>query len=90
MQAPFILEGAVNTLAFEADVEQVLAPSLKPGQVVVLDNLSAHTSEQVRQAITRQGGQILWLPTHSPDLTPIEVAFSQLNASLRARGDAPA
>ena len=86
MQAPFILEGAVNTLAFEAYVEQVLAPSLKPGQVVVLDNLSAHTSERVRQAITKQECQILWLPTYSPDLTPIEEAFSKLKAFLRRVG----
>ncbi len=86
MQAPFILEGAVNTLAFEAHVEQVLAPSVKPGQVVVLDHLSAHTSERVRQAITKQECQILWLPTSSPDLTPIEEAFSKLKAFLRRVG----
>jgi transposase len=83
MQAPLILEGAVNTLAFEAYVEQVLAPSLKPGQVVVLDNLSAHIGERVRQAITAKGCQLLRLPTYSPDLTPIEEAFSKLKAFLR-------
>jgi transposase len=86
MQAPFILEGAVNTLAFEAYVEQVLAPSLSPGQIVVLDNLSAHTGERVRQAITAKGCQVLWLPTYSPDLTPIEEAFSKLKAFLRRVG----
>jgi transposase len=86
MQAPFILEGAVNTLAFEVYVEQVLAPSLKPGQVVVLDNLSAHTSERVRQAIQERECQLLWLPTYSPDLTPIEEAFSKLKAFLRRVG----
>jgi transposase len=83
MQAPFILEGAVDTLAFEAYVEQVLAPSLKPGQVVVLDNLSIHTGERVRQLITARECQVLWLPTYSPDLTPIEEAFSKLKAFLR-------
>jgi transposase len=86
MQAPFILEGAVNTPVFEAYVEQVLAPSLKPGQVVVLDNLSAHTGERVRQAIQEQDCQLLWLPTYSPDLTPIEEAFSKLKAFLRRVG----
>jgi transposase len=86
MQAPCILEGAVNTLAFEAYVEQVLAPSLKPGQVVVLDNLSAHTGERVRQAIQARECQLLRLPTYSPDLTPIEEAFSKLKAFLRRVG----
>lgn len=86
MQAPFILEGAVDTLAFEAYVEQVLAPSLSPGQIVVLDNLSVHTGERVRQAITARGCQVLWLPTYSPDLTPIEEAFSKLKAFLRRAG----
>jgi transposase len=86
MQAPFILEGAVDTLTFEAYVEQVLVPSLTPGQVVVLDNLSAHTGERVRQAISARGCQLLWLPTYSPDLTPIEEAFSKLKAFLRRVG----
>jgi transposase len=86
MQAPFILEGAVDTLAFEAYVEQVLAPSLSPGQVVVLDNLSVHTGERVRQAISERGCQVLWLPTYSPDLTPIEEAFSKLKTFLRRVG----
>jgi len=86
MQAPLILEGAVDTLAFEAYVEQVLAPSLEPGQVVVVDNLSVHTGERVRQAITARGCQILFLPAYSPDLTPIEEAFSKLKAFLRRVG----
>ena len=86
MQAPFILEGAVNTLTFEAYVEQVLAPSLSPGQVVVVDNLSAHTGERVRQAISARGCHLLRLPTYSPDLTPIEEAFSKLKAFLRRVG----
>lgn len=86
MQAPFIREGAVNTLTFEAYIEQVLAPALSPGQVVILDTLSAHTGERVRQAITAKGCQLLWLPTYSPDLTPIEEAFSKLKAFLRRVG----
>jgi transposase len=86
IQAPMMLEGAVDTLAFEAYVEQVLAPSLKPDQIVVLDNLSAHTGERVRQMIEAKGCQVLFLPAYSPDLTPIEEAFSKLKAWLRRLG----
>jgi transposase len=86
MQAPMVLSGAVDAMAFEAYVEHVLAPSLKPGSIVVLDNLSAHTGERVRQAITKRECQVLWLPTYSPDLTPIEEAFSKLKAFLRRVG----
>lgn len=86
IQAPFILEGAVDTLAFETYVEQVLAPSLRPGQVVVLDNLSVHKGARVRQAIEARGCQVLFLPAYSPDLTPIEEAFSKLKTWLRRLG----
>jgi transposase len=86
MQAPMILEGAVDALAFEAYVEQVLAPSLWPGQVVVLDNLSVHTGARVRQAMEASGCQVLFLPAYSPDLTPIEEAFSKLKTFLRRVG----
>ena len=83
VQAPFVLEGAVDTLAFETYVEQVLAPSLRPGQVVVLDNLSVHKGARVRQAIEASGCQVLFLPAYSPDLTPLEEAFSKRKAWLR-------
>lgn len=83
IQAPMMLEGAVDTLAFEAYVEHVLAPSLRPGQVVVLDNLSVHKGMRVRQAIEARGCQMLFLPAYSPDLTPIEEAFSKLKTWLR-------
>jgi transposase len=86
IQAPMILEGAVDTLAFEAYVEQVLAPSLRPGQVVVLDNLSVPKGERVRQAIEAKGCQVLFLPAYSPDFTPIEEAFSKLKTGLRRLG----
>jgi transposase len=86
IQAPFILEGAVDALAFETYVEHVLAPSLRPGQVVVLDNVSVHKGERVRQAIEARGCQVLFLPTYSPDLTPVEEAFSKLKAWLRRLG----
>ena len=83
IQAPMILEGGVDALAFETYVEQVLAPTLTPGQVVVLDNLSVHKGDRVRQAVEARGCQVLFLPTYSPDLTPIEEAFSKLKAFLR-------
>jgi transposase len=86
IQAPMILEGGVDTLAFEAYVEQVLAPTLSPGQIVVLDNLSVHSGERVRQAIEARGCQVLFLPAYSPDMTPIEEAFSKLKAWLRRLG----
>lgn len=86
IQAPLILEGAVDTAVFEAYVEHILAPALSPGQVVVLDNLSVHTSVRARQAIEARGCQMLFLPAYSPDLTPIEAAFSKLKACLRRVG----
>jgi transposase len=86
IQAPMILEGAVDTLAFEAYVEHVLAPSLKPGQIVVLDNLSVHKGAHVRQVIEAKGGQVLFLPAYSPDFTPIEEAFSKVKVWLRRLG----
>lgn len=86
MGAAMILEGASDTLAFEYYVERILAPSLKPGQVVVMDNLSSHTGPKVRQAIQAKGCQLLFLPAYSPDLSPIEEAFSKLKTFLRRVG----
>lgn len=86
IQAPCILEGAVDTQAFETYVEQVLVPSLAPGQIVVLDNLSVHKGERVRLAIEAKGCQVLFLPAYSPDFAPIEEAFSKLKAWLRRLG----
>ena len=86
MGAAMILEGSTDTLAFECYIEQVLVPSLQPGQIVVLDNLSAHTGPNVRQAIEAKGCQLRFLPAYSPDLSPIEGAFSKLKAFLRRIG----
>jgi transposase len=83
MGAAMILEGATDAIAFEIYVEQMLAPSLQPGQLVVMDNLSSHSGPKVRQAIQAKGCQLLFLPTYSPDLSPIEEAFSKLKAFLR-------
>jgi transposase len=84
--ASLIIEGAVNTPVFEAYVEQILAPSLAAGQIVVLDNLSVHKGARVRQLIEARGCELLFLPAYSPDYSPIEEAFSKLKAFLRRIG----
>ena len=86
MAASMMLEGAANGSAFEIYVEQILAPSLTAGQIVVMDNLSIHKGAKVRSAIEARGCQLLFLPSYSPDLSPIEEAFSKLKAYLRRAG----
>jgi transposase len=81
--APLVLDGPMTGAAFRAYVEQFLAPALKPGDVVVLDNLAAHRVDGVRQAIRAAGASILYLPPYSPDLNPIEQLFAKLKALLR-------
>jgi transposase len=78
MTAPMVLDGAINGLAFLAYVEQVLVPTLSPGDIVVLDNLPAHKPRAVRDAIERAGAELHFLPPYSPDFNPIEMAFSKL------------
>ena len=77
------MEGPTTKAVFEAYVEQVLAPSLRPGQVVILDNLGAHKGERVRELIEGRGCSLLFLPPYSPDFSPIEEAFSKIKALLR-------
>jgi transposase len=77
------VEGATTKVVFEAYVERVLAPSLRAGQVVVMDNLSAHKGERVRESIEARGCELLYLPPYSPDLNPIEEAFSKIKGSVR-------
>jgi transposase len=86
--APYYLdlEGPADTIAFEIYIEQILALSLQAGHIVVMDNLSCHTGEKVRQALLARGCQLLFLPSYSPDLSPIEEAFSKLKAFLRRVG----
>jgi transposase len=86
LQAPWTIEGAIDTVAFERHVEEVLGPTLRPGQVVVLDNLSVHKADSIREALERRGCQLLFLPPYSPDFTPIEQAFSKIKALLRGLG----
>ena len=78
------ITGAVDGAAFAAYAEQILAPALRPGQVVVLDNLSAHKSEDARKAVEAAGGRLLFLPPYSPDFNPIELAFAKVKERLRA------
>jgi transposase len=84
--ACMIIEGSVNAAAFEAYVEHILAPSLEAGQVVVMDNLSAHKGARVRQLIEERGCELLFLPAYSPDSSPIEETFSKVKTFLRRVG----
>ena len=81
--APFVLDGPINRAAFEAYVEKVLVPELRPGDVVILDNLSSHKGARVRALIEAAGASLLYLPPYSPDFNPIENAFAKLKALLR-------
>ena len=83
LSAPMVLDGAMNGAAFLAYVEQMLAPTLKPGDIVIMDNLPSHRVSGVRQAIEAAGATHLFLPPYSPDLNPIEQLFAKLKAWLR-------
>jgi len=84
--APWIIEGAMNGEAFAIYVETQLAPALEPGTVVILDNLNTHKNTRAARALKDQGCWFLYLPPYSPDLNPIEMAFSKLKALLRGVG----
>jgi len=86
MGPALVLDGAADSTAFEIYVEQILAPSLRPGQIVILDNLSIHLGPRVKQVIEARGCRLLFLPAYSPDLSPIEEAFSKLKTVLRRVG----
>jgi len=79
------VEGSTKALVFEAYVERLLAPSVRPGRIVVMDNLGAHKTERVRELIEGRGCELWFLPAYSPDLNPIEEAFSKVKAYLRRR-----
>lgn len=81
--APFVLDGPINGEWFLAWVEQMLIPTLSPGDVVVLDNLGSHKGKAVRKALRRAGVHLLFLPPYSPDLNPIEQVFAKLKTLLR-------
>ena len=87
LTAPTVVDGAMDRATFEAYVAQQLVPVLRPGDVVVMDNLPAHTGPRVRALVAAAGAEVRYLPPYSPDLNPIEKAWSKLKAQLRAAGE---
>lgn len=87
MTAPMVLDSPMNGLAFRAYVEQILVPTLSPGDIVVMDHLPAHKAEGVRSAIEAAGASLCFLPPYSPDFKPIELAFSKLKALMRVKAE---
>ena len=86
LREPWLIAGAMNTETFEWYIREELAPRLRPGQVVVLDNLSVHKAASIREALAARQCALLFLPPYSPDCTPIEQAFSKLKAIVRGLG----
>jgi transposase len=87
LTAPLVVNGPINGEVFLAYVQQHLAPSLKPGDIVIMDNLSSHKVTGVREAIEAAGASLMFLPPYSPDFNPIEQVFSKLKALLRKAGE---
>jgi transposase len=83
LTAPLGLDGAMNGDVFRAYVDQILAPTLAPGDIVIMDNLASHKLAGVRQVIEARGARLLYLPPYSPDLNPIEQSFAKLKALIR-------
>jgi transposase len=83
VDAPWVLDGPINGAAFTRYVEKVLAPTLKKGDVVILDNLGSHKGEQARKMIRAAGAHLIFLPAYSPDLNPIEQLFAKLKHLMR-------
>ena len=83
IDAPCVLDGPINGESFLAYVEQMLVPTLKPGDVVIIDNLGSHKGKAVRRAIRQAGAKLFFLPPYSPDLNPIEQVFAKLKTLLR-------
>lgn len=81
--APWVLDGPINRDAFETYVKKVLVPDLRPGDIVIMDNLSSHKGPRVRAMIEAAGAELRYLPPYSPDFNPIEMAFAKLKALLR-------
>jgi transposase len=83
IDAPCVIDGPINGESFRAYVEQMLIPTLKPGDIVVIDNLGSHKGKSVRRAIRAAGAKLFFLPPYSPDLNPIEQVFAKLKTLLR-------
>jgi transposase len=86
MGEAFMLDGAADGAAFEIYVQPLLAPSLRPGQLVILDNLSIHQGPRVKQAIEARGCRLVFLPAYSPAFSPLEEAFSKVKTFVRRQG----
>lgn len=84
MRCSTVVDGAVNGDLFEAFVEQVLVPELRPGDVVIMDNLSSHKRRRIRELIEDAGAHLVFLPPYSPDLNPIELVFAKVKQLLRS------
>lgn len=87
LTAPFVHDAPMNGRAFQVYVERVLIPTLKPGDIVVMDNLPAHKLPAAQKAIEQAGAELMFLPPYSPDFNPIEIALSKLKALLRAKAE---
>ena len=83
IEAPCVIDGPINGESFLAYVEQLLVPTLKPGDIVIIDNLGSHKGKAVRRAIRQAGARLFFLPPYSPDLNPIEQVFAKLKTLLR-------
>jgi len=87
LTAPLVVDGAVNGAVFLSYVQQQLAPTLSPDDIVIMDNLAAHKIKGVREAIAGVGARVLYLPPYSPDLNPIELVFAKFKALLRSAAE---
>jgi transposase len=87
IDAPCVIDGPINGQSFQAYVEQMLVPTLKPGDIVIMDNLGSHKGKAVRKAIRAVGAKLFFLPPYSPDLNPIEQVFAKLKTLLRKAGE---
>jgi transposase len=83
VEAPWLIEGPINGDSFRLYIDKVLIPTLRPGDIVIMDNLGSHRSSAVRQALRTVGAKLFFLPKYSPDLNPIEMLFSKLKHGLR-------
>ena len=87
IDAPCVVDGPINGTSFLAYVEQILVPTLKQGDIVIMDNLGSHKGKAVRKAIRAAGAKLFFLPPYSPDLNPIEQVFAKLKTLLRKAGE---
>ena len=85
-KASIIIDGAMNRPTFESYTQECLAPSLRPGDIVIMDNLSSHKSQLIRESIEDMGGRLIYLPPYSPDLNPIEQMWSKVKTYIRQQG----